>query len=220
MVQTVDRELTGLSDDGVWRKGIWPFGILGLTLFILGCLLAAFSYTHYYIFPPHYLIRGILSRYFLYIGLAIAAIGFAMIVLAPRRASKENHFRRTRRGFRCMMCNSEVTGKIIDSAGEELVFLYCDKDPTVLTFDYWDKRCRSIADGQMQWPYPKKWDTNLLRSIERELIPCPCGGRFSFDNALRCPKCGGVLAEPMSATKNLMNLGHRLDSRRMNVWKE
>ncbi len=198
---------------------MWPYGVLGLFLFILGCFLAAFSYTHNYFYPPHYLIRGILPRYFFFVGLSIAAIGFALIILAPRRASKENRFRRTKKGFLCETCGSEIAGRMIDSAGEELVFLYCDKDSTVLTFDYWDKKCRTTTGGQMPWPFPEKWDTSLLRSIERELIPCPCGGRFSFDNALRCPKCGGVLAEPMSATSDLIDLGHRLDSKRTKVWK-
>ncbi len=124
------------------------------------------------------------------------------------------------RVLRCRTCNAEIEGDRIHSGFNETVFLYCDTDSTVLTFSVYDSKDREITGKNIPWYVPEKWDLDSMRLIEAHLIPCPCGGRFSFKNPLRCPNCGGMFSEPMSKTHYFMDLGRRIDGEKLNVWRD
>jgi len=65
---------------------------------------------------------------------------------------------------------------------------------------------------------------NLTREqkaeVEKRLIPCPCGGRFAFDNPLNCPACGGLLSDPMTLThaEEALILGRHIDANFTWIW--
>jgi len=130
--------------------------------------------------------------------------------------------------FRCMTCGVEIegTGKYPYHAGFSNVgFLYCDRDTTVLTFSSYDPSYIRLFENLGQeaehpWTYAEKGNTEALRLIERYLIACPCGGHFSFDSPLKCPKCGGVFSEPLSETIYFVVLDKLLDGDEVNVWKK
>ena len=130
--------------------------------------------------------------------------------------------------FRCMTCGVEIegTGKYPYHAGfGDVGFLYCDRDTTVLMFSMYDPFYTKLfedlgQEAECPWTYAEEGNTEALNLIERNLIGCPCGGQFSFDNHLRCPKCAGVFSEPLSKTIYFIVLDKLLDGNEVNVWKK
>lgn len=129
--------------------------------------------------------------------------------------------------FHCRSCGAKVRGQGKYHAGfNDTGFLYCDKDSTVLTFSSYDptydRLLASIYSGSVPHPWGiiEKGDKDALRIIEEHLIRCPCGGRFSFKNPLRCPVCGGAFSGPLSETIYFIVLERVIDGDKVNVWKD
>ncbi|HEX7392961.1 MAG TPA: hypothetical protein VF374_08460, partial [Thermoplasmata archaeon] len=121
--------------------------------------------------------------------------------------------------FRCMTCGVETEGKgdhpYHAGFGDE-GFLYCSRDTTVLSFSSYDPFYTGLFEklgqrAEHPWTYAQEGNTEALRLIERHLVECPCGGKFSFDNPLRCPECGCVFSEPLSKTIYYVVLDRVLD---------
>ncbi len=68
-------------------------------------------------------------------------------------------------------------------------FLYCDGDSTVLTWDAYDGSYLAVADAHPWMLTPEQQET-----VEANVRPCPCGGRFSFKNTPLCPHCSEEVA--------------------------
>jgi len=75
----------------------------------------------------------------------------------------------------------------------DVCFLYCDRESSVVTFSVYDPTYESLSNGKVAWD--GRLNTVERRRVEENLLPCPCGGRFSFENPLRCPHCGAALAD-------------------------
>ena len=89
----------------------------------------------------------------------------------------------------CNKCKKEYPVKAIGYFGmgyEQLVFFYCQKDPTLLVID------------DTRWEYPSTIPlTDKKKSVIEEKLPiCNCGGRFRFGEPLKCPSCGEKLCQP------------------------
>ena len=122
---------------------------------------------------------------------------------------------------RCRSCGSEVECRGRFHAGfDNTGFLYCDRDSTVLTFNSLDPTYEAIAGATQPWTLAEEGKPDVLRTIEDSLINCYCGGRFSFENPLRCPRCSGVFSEPMSQNIYFIVLDMHLDGERINIWKK
>ena len=90
----------------------------------------------------------------------------------------------------------------------------------MLTFSSLDPTYESISGDVHPWTLAKEGKTDVLKVIEDNLIDCDCGGRFSFSNSLRCPRCGDVFSEPMSQTIYFVVLDKHLDGENVDVWRK
>jgi hypothetical protein len=123
--------------------------------------------------------------------------------------------------YRCKSCGSDVEGKGRYHTGfNDTGFLYCDRDSTVLTFSSFDPKYEAVAGAVHPWVLTQEGRSDVLRAVEDRLVDCPCGGRFSFDNPLRCPICGDVFSRQMSKNIYFIVLARRLDGEKKNVWKD
>ncbi len=96
-------------------------------------------------------------------------------------------------------------------------FLYCDKDSTVLVFSSFDKMFEMlVGPGKHPWTL----DNKKRRIVENALINCPCGGRFAFNNPLRCPECGNVISGTLLETVYYYVLGQLVDGEKERIWRE
>ena len=121
--------------------------------------------------------------------------------------------------MRCQSCGSEVEAKGRYHTGfNDTGFLYCDRDSTVLTFGAYDKKFEELVGDKV---IPWELDEDQKHRIASNLVGCPCGGRFSFANPLRCPRCKGVLSAPMSPRGiYFVQIDKRLDSEKTRIWKD
>lgn len=81
----------------------------------------------------------------------------------------------------------------------------------------YDPTYDSLSDGKVAWD--GRLNGVERRRIEENLLPCPCGGQFSFKNSLRCPYCGDVLADSILKTNYFYAIGPNIDAEKQNVWK-
>jgi hypothetical protein len=96
----------------------------------------------------------------------------------------------------CRSCGATIPARCVHHGTKsDEGFLYCDRDGTVLTFCVYDEIYREVTGGG---GFPFNLTREQKTEVEKRLIPCPCGGRFAFDNPLMCPECGGVLIPPMT----------------------
>ena len=96
-------------------------------------------------------------------------------------------------------------------------FLYCDRDSSVVTFGVYDPIYDSLTNGKVAWD--GRLNEVERRQIEENLLPCPCGGRFSFENPRRCPHCGAALADSILKTNYFYVVGRHVAGEKRNVWK-
>jgi len=121
---------------------------------------------------------------------------------------------------RCESCGVEISVAEAYHAGKgDEAFLYCDRDSTALTFCIYDEAYRRIV-GRAAFPW--NLTANEKEEVERLLVECPCGGRFSFKNPLRCPICGGVFSDPMKLSQSevVIVIDRHIDGSRTQIWKQ
>jgi uncharacterized protein YjbI with pentapeptide repeats len=140
----------------------------------------------------------------------IRKVGFSYLpsdsVLANRRKIR-----------RCEKCGTihEVNG-YYHSGFSALFFLYCNRDVTVLTIDEHDPEIWRILEENQAGVLTDTCE----RLVEGQIVKCPCGGEFNFQNPLRCPACGNLLEGPMSERVNFTVLGDMISSSKANVWSK
>lgn len=128
----------------------------------------------------------------------------------------------TGKTFHCPRCNKPIPFKGVYHAGFGAEgFLYCDKDATVLTFSAHDEEFGRLVPDKAPWPpcaggnlTPKE-----QRLIEQHLRPCPCGGRFSFQNKPLCPFCGSSIEKLVDSIHYLV-LQKKIDGDKSKIWKD
>ena len=94
-------------------------------------------------------------------------------------------------------------------------FLYCDSDPTIVTFSSFDPLYRRLVGEVHPWMLaaPQR------QRVEEALLPCPCGGRFSFQAEPRCSSCGTSLRSALPGDIYYVILDRRVDGEREVIWK-
>lgn len=94
-------------------------------------------------------------------------------------------------------------------------FLYCDSDPTVVTFSSFNPGYRTLVGDVHPWSL----DAAQRQIVEDHLLPCPCGGRFLFASEPTCPSCGASLRSALPGPGYYVIVGRRLDGDRDPIWK-
>jgi len=122
--------------------------------------------------------------------------------------------------FKCKTCGKQVEGERYHAGFSDIGFLYCNKDSTVLIFNAFDPVFEKLAGDIHPWTLVEENNKEKMESIENNLINCPCGGRFYFDNYLICPICGGEFSEQMAKNIYVFVLGQEIDGEKQNIWKK
>lgn len=93
-------------------------------------------------------------------------------------------------------------------------FLYCDSCPNLVVFSSYDQRYTKIVGSRHPWTLG---DADL-RSVEGQLKPCTCGGRFRFQAPPRCPLCNAPIREILEDSLHYVETGKRFGSDTEEVW--
>jgi hypothetical protein len=109
-------------------------------------------------------------------------------------------------GYQCQGCGtrfeaSEVGGFFFDllhcdRCGAAQSVAHCDMGDVHLAFIKGLKTPYAVAraemDAEIQRTYPGQplGEAAYYALVERQLPPCPCGGRLTYAAAPRCPHCG------------------------------
>ena len=92
---------------------------------------------------------------------------------------------------RCPKCSRELAFARYNARFGNQGYMYCDSDPTVVTWSSYDPEYSELSGDTHPW---MRGDAAMLR-VERAVIACPHGGRFRFGSHPRCPHCLGELPE-------------------------
>lgn len=122
--------------------------------------------------------------------------------------------------YKCKTCEQQVEGERYHAGFSDIGFLYCNKDSTVIIFNAYDSTFEKLVGDILPWTLVEENDRVKMELIERNLINCPCGGKFYFDNSLICPICGGEFSEPMAKNIYVFVLDQEIDGEKQNVWKK
>jgi hypothetical protein len=95
---------------------------------------------------------------------------------------------------------------------DDVVFLYCDKDSTLVLFDTDDIPKKMLESS------PKHLSDEYQRLLEDNLKPCPCGGRFRFRVPLLCPECSGTISGGYPGAEYYFVIDRVLKGERDPIW--
>jgi len=118
----------------------------------------------------------------------------------------------------CKNCHKEikVNQKYFYHAGfSDEGFLCCNKCTTILLFSSYDDYYSKLVNDKHPWVLNIK----EKEKVERELIKCPCGGRFLFKNKPRCPFCNKPIQNLLPAKIYYVILGKIIDGDKEIIWK-
>lgn len=125
--------------------------------------------------------------------------------------------------FICAKCKRSVVvddAKVIHSGFASQGYLYCDSCPAVLVFNAYDKKYVSLIGEKNPWILLQ----NEQKIVEKHLIACQCGGRFTFDAKPRCLHCNAEIPEitPLKGTEkrpiNYVILKNVIDGDKTVIW--
>ena len=77
-------------------------------------------------------------------------------------------------------------------------FFYCTQCPMGVDISHYDRRAmklREMAQEEVGEKSTKEFATLYIVLIERNLMPCDCGGAFTHDAPRRCLRCFTVLPQ-------------------------
>jgi hypothetical protein len=88
----------------------------------------------------------------------------------------------------CPSCQKDIDlpqPYLVHAAFTNRGFLYCERCPNTLTIEATDPELAKVVGAKHPWTLSYR----ERRQVESKLKPCPCQGRFGFDNPPRCPEC-------------------------------
>jgi hypothetical protein len=85
---------------------------------------------------------------------------------------------------RCGHCGQETHFERFNARFGNQGFMYCDSDPTVVTWNSYDPEYSELSGDSHPWML----DAAVKARIEAAVIACPNGGHFRFTALARCPK--------------------------------
>ena len=123
----------------------------------------------------------------------------------------------------CGKCKKKYAVQKYHAGFSDVGFLYCDRDSTVMTFNMYDDEYWKFLGSDFPAPWTKEKDKQeaLVQVLEKHFKPCPCGGKFSFKNTLRCPACNSKLSGNSVETIYFYVIDDRhIDGAKTPIWKE
>jgi hypothetical protein len=130
--------------------------------------------------------------------------------------SNNGRLARRRSIIRCPSCGESFSVKQWWRWGvgnDDVFFLYCDSDSSLVLFD------AETLPRELKGLSPFSLDDDSKRSIEENLKPCPCGGRFRFDTPLLCPKCESAISKGYPRAVYYFVISECLRAEKDNIWK-
>jgi hypothetical protein len=99
----------------------------------------------------------------------------------------------------CPKCGARFAVDASRAVEDDVLYLYCSKDPSLLVIDLLDIELLGIS-ANFNRSDPEIVQ-RITRLVEPRVVRCPCCGEFKFANLLHCPKCrhavaGGYFEEP------------------------
>lgn len=117
---------------------------------------------------------------------------------------------------RCPNCSHELYFERYNARFGNEGYMYCDSDPTVLTWSSYDPTYSRLSGNAHPWML----DQASRDRIERSVIACPHGGRFRFSASPRCPHCRAGLPELSEDPTYFVVLADRVDGDHQHVWMD
>jgi hypothetical protein len=115
----------------------------------------------------------------------------------------------------CRHCGHEIEFERYNARFGDQGFMYCDSDPTVVTWSSYDRTYSRLSGDTHPWML----DDQQKILIEDAILPCPNGGHFRFDANPRCPRCNAELSELRDDPAYFVIMGSRVDGDRVPVWR-
>ena len=95
--------------------------------------------------------------------------------------------------------------------------MYCNKCGNILTWSTFDPKYRTMVDK-----HPWSLTEEEKKKVEEAVIPCDCGGKFTFSANPRCSNCHNEIPGILPDNIHFVVLGNRIDGEKQNVniWKK
>jgi hypothetical protein len=116
---------------------------------------------------------------------------------------------------RCGHCGQETHFERFNARFGNQGFMYCDSDPTVVTWNSYDPEYSELSGDSHPWML----EAAVKARIEAAVIACPNGGHFRFTALPRCPKCHLELPDLSSDASYFVVIADRLDGERSSIWR-
>lgn len=78
------------------------------------------------------------------------------------------------------------------------IFFYCTQCPMRVEISYYDDaamKLRGILENKLGERRTKEFSRLYYDLIEQNLMPCDCGGKFTYDAPRRCLRCFAILPQ-------------------------
>lgn len=78
------------------------------------------------------------------------------------------------------------------------IFFYCTQCPMRIDISYSDEgaiKLRHILEATVGERQTNQFSTRYIDLIEQNLMPCNCGGKFTYDAPRRCLRCFAILPQ-------------------------
>lgn len=119
--------------------------------------------------------------------------------------------------YQCPSCKYAIDvsyPRIIHAGFSDSGFLYCDKNGDLVTWSSYDKTYAGLVSNKHPWDLSRKEKA----LVEKNLIDCPCGGKFTFAAKPRCPNCNHEIPDIVDSI-HWIELKKHLDGEKRNIWK-
>jgi hypothetical protein len=117
---------------------------------------------------------------------------------------------------RCGHCGHEIYFERFNARLGNQGYMYCDNDPTVVTWSSYDPEYSKLSGDSHPWML----DAAMKVRIEAAVIVCPMGGHFRFNALPRCPNCHLELPELSSDAACFVVVADRVNGERGSIWRE
>jgi len=117
--------------------------------------------------------------------------------------------------IKCVNCFRLVKLKIFSAGFMDVIAFTCDRDSTVLTISLYDKKLDALLGRYSN----TAWTKEQFRTVEANLIACPCGGSFMHNAQPKCPNCRAILRSDRLGSSEFVVVGKWIDGEKTNPWR-
>jgi hypothetical protein len=114
----------------------------------------------------------------------------------------------------CPVCSCTFEYERFNARFGNQGYMYCDSDPTVLTWNAYDPAYSTLSGNTHPWML----DEHQMTDVEEHVIACPSGGHFRFAALPRCPNCNSELEALHTDPAYFVVIQSRLDGDKVQIW--